>query len=383
MGAQKNTITINGRVYDTKSGMLISSGVNHNIVTPSQKNITQPALHATPRNVDGVVRKRGITHSLSNQPQPRQKKKISNKVSRKTPSEATTFHQKTEVPKTLMRHVVQKPVTQKTDPTTKAVSIIVTQPAHKIIQTKHASIKSRQATVTKSSSIHKFFPKSQHNVTVKTAFIPVQSAPPEEKDLSAPAPNKLAPPIAHSSSRFLQSAKTTTLLEDGIRNASSHKNNKYSHKNSKNTLIKYVASFSAVFILGLFFAYNNAPNFSMKMASKEAGFSASIPRYKPTGYSLKRSIQYQTGKVVVSYGSNLDEQKYSVTQIKTNMDPSSMISSYFGYAKDKYITNIVKGRTIYIYNGHNATWIDGGIWYNIEGSAQLSNDQLLKIAASI
>jgi len=38
---------------------------------------------------------------------------------------------------------------------------------------------------------------------------------------------------------------------------------------------------------------------------------------------------------------------------------------------------------IYVYNGSNATWINNGVRYTIEGDSSLSIDQLLKITASI
>jgi hypothetical protein len=41
------------------------------------------------------------------------------------------------------------------------------------------------------------------------------------------------------------------------------------------------------------------------------------------------------------------------------------------------------GRTIYIYDGNKATWVDGGVWFNIDGKANLNSDQLLKIADSL
>ncbi len=40
------------------------------------------------------------------------------------------------------------------------------------------------------------------------------------------------------------------------------------------------------------------------------------------------------------------------------------------------------GKTIYIYEDSKATWVNGGVWYQINGNASLTSDQLLRIANS-
>jgi len=122
----------------------------------------------------------------------------------------------------------------------------------------------------------------------------------------------------------------------------------------------------------------------MQIASRNVGFTAAIPRYQPTGFGLNKSIQYQPGRVILRYASATDAaSNFTITQEKTALDSASMVNSYLGTTKDRAVEQSSNGRTVYIYNGSNATWVDGGIWYNIQGNAQLSTDQLLRIAASM
>jgi hypothetical protein len=47
-----------------------------------------------------------------------------------------------------------------------------------------------------------------------------------------------------------------------------------------------------------------------------------------------------------------------------------------------YQTLDIDGTTVYRY-GNNATWISGGILYTINGSVNLSNEQVTKIVRSV
>jgi hypothetical protein len=384
LGAQKNTITINGRIYDTKSGKLISTASMSQQTSYLPKQAA-PSVTAKPKNVDGVVR----IGNASNLTKPRIAKKSSTAATsrtkrtvRSTPTQATILHQKAERPKTLMRRVVKKPLPLKASNTARAVSGLVDQPAHHIVQSGLVSIKSRSTTIPRSKTIHHFNSYAPSIVSKKTEHIPVKTAPLRNVESVIKSPRSLAPPltIKGPTSRPLTAH---SIIEEGLRNATSHKRQKHAIHRFKNHGIKFSASLAIVFLLGGFFAYNNVPRISVKLAASKAGFSASIPSYKPVGYTIDKSIQYQTGKVVINYGSNIDNKTYSLVQEKTDLDSASMISSYLGSNSQKYSVNTVRGRSIYIYDDYNAMWVDGGVWYDLKGNAQLTYDQLLKIASSL
>ena len=48
----------------------------------------------------------------------------------------------------------------------------------------------------------------------------------------------------------------------------------------------------------------------------------------------------------------------------------------------KYATYNDAGLTIYTY-GTDAAWVNGGVLYTVEGSANLSNEQIRRIATSL
>lgn len=139
----------------------------------------------------------------------------------------------------------------------------------------------------------------------------------------------------------------------------------------------------AALLLTGFFVYQNIPNLSMRVASTRAGFSAQLPGYKPAGFSQEKLVSYAPGKVTVSFRSNSDERQFQLTQQSSNWNSQALADNYLAKADKQYQTFQASGKTIYIYDNSSATWVNGGVWYQIEGQSDLSSDQLLKIANSI
>jgi hypothetical protein len=136
-------------------------------------------------------------------------------------------------------------------------------------------------------------------------------------------------------------------------------------------------------LLGGFFAIQNVPNLSMRVAAARAGFDASMPGYSPSGFSFKGPIKYSPGQVTISFDSNTDDREYTVTQRSTNWNSDALLSNYVVTSNKQYQTYLDRGRTLYIYDESNATWIDNGVWYQVEGNSDMTTDQLVRIASSI
>jgi hypothetical protein len=139
----------------------------------------------------------------------------------------------------------------------------------------------------------------------------------------------------------------------------------------------------AVVLLAGFFAIQNVPNLSMRVAATRAGFDASMPGYKPAGFSFKGPIKYSPGQVSVAYSSNTDDRAYEVKQKASNWNSDALRANFVESEGKQYQTFQDRGRTLYIYNGSNATWVDDGVWYQIEGESDMTTDQLIRIASSI
>lgn len=93
-------------------------------------------------------------------------------------------------------------------------------------------------------------------------------------------------------------------------------------------------------------------------------------------------IQYGEGAVTLSYQSNSDDRNFQIVQKSSDWNSQSLLENFVS-DKEPYQTFQDKGRTIYIYGKSSATWVSGGVWYQIEGESDLSSDQLLRIVSSL
>jgi hypothetical protein len=98
---------------------------------------------------------------------------------------------------------------------------------------------------------------------------------------------------------------------------------------------------------------------------------------------LAGPVQYSAGQITISYKSNSDDRNFQLVQRNSDWNSQSLLNNFVTREDEKYLTYQDKGKTIYVYDGNNATWVSGGIWYQVEGKSSLSSDQLLKIASSL
>lgn len=353
MRPKSNTIELNGKRYDAKTGKVVTGST---IVKPGSK----PAAAKTGGNIDGFSR--------------RPKTVTRNKTT------ATAVHRKTEKSKTLMRNVVKKPAAPK--PKAAIPAVKKSRPSiHMDIDPKRIS---RAKTVHKSPLVSKFG-GTQKRVRPVTAPLPVKPAPDE-------------PPMLHTHGKpDVASAKRKSVhqkaLQKALDEATSHKQpktkktsrrQKLSHKlRVSNRTVNIAAASLAVMLLSGFVAYQNIPNLSMQIATARAGVNGTLPGYQPAGFGLVGPIRYQNGQIVLNYASRSDERQFKVSQTATQWNSDTLQENFLVSAEKTYQTFQNSGKTIYIYDDNNATWVDGGVWYQIEGNSALSNDQLLRMAASM
>ena len=137
----------------------------------------------------------------------------------------------------------------------------------------------------------------------------------------------------------------------------------------------------ALLAFGGYLTYLSMPNISIKMAAVQSGINAKYPGYKPDGYALNGPIKFKSGEVSMKYAYADGSSEYTLTQQKSNWD-SAAVKEYFTEKSKSPTTTMVDGLTIYS-SGKNAVWVNGGILYQITGSANLSNEQIQKIATSL
>ncbi len=362
MGVKKNTITINGRVYDASTG----------------RPITDSQIKTVAKTADST----NISPVKPQPVKPMHKIKVHVASDRTPASQAHAIHVRTERPKTLIRSAVKKPVASKPNI---SIAAPISQPSHTIVRGTHQKREQRASQTIRSKHISKFEHYSA-GVVRKTADIPVKQAPGNTKHAKPQAARysiQDTPPSLQFQKSPTKQTAGRNIFEDALQTATSHKTVHRAKKRTYGRLGRLGAAGLTVLILGIFFTYQNAPRIALRNAQSSIGFNAKLPGYNPSGFGLSGPVQYQKGMVVINFRSNSDDRQYTVTQASTTLDNTAMVQQYLASQNKSYETTLVKGQPIYIYENSRATWVSHGVWYTIDGNAGLTKDQLTNIVASI
>jgi hypothetical protein len=363
----KNFIEINGKKYDATTGRLITDEPHKIPKAPSKQAHVAPAAPISgPKVVDGFMRpKPSHSHPAAHQP-----KHIE--------------HHKPHKSKTLMRKSVAKPevpakvITHKNplnipDTTNEPEGLMLSRPDSKR--------NARAESTKKNGLISRFGFSSKKNLKHSSTHKTIGASEPKHDQQVAKHPNVI---------------KKDDMVHKAISRSEHHQKVAHGHKHRTpirhrvakkvgvSNRVANIAAASLVIVLVIgFVAYQNVPNLNMRIASTRAGFNASLPGYKPSGFSMAKNIEATPGQVVISFKSNSDDRSFKIIEKTSNWNSEVLLEKYITQNEVVYQTFQDKGKTIYIYDGSNATWVDAGVWYRVEGSSSLTNDQLLDIASSI
>ncbi len=344
---------LNGNRYDASTGELLSS-----TQITSNKPSGSPNSSAS---IDGFV-SASPRKERNHQPKP---------LSRTTTKS-----------KTLMRTAVAKPAAPVKKSNTQTVKSDISRPS-----VAPSPVRQERAKQVKRSSLISKFGSEVKRIT-KYSSLPV-----------AKEPTKELPPT-HAPAVLIASAKSSTRepntkqsFESALQNATSHHNAKIKKKPrlhkvaSKLKIAPSLLNVSLLFltflVIGGYFAYNNVPNLAMRVASTRSGIDGDIPDYQPAGFSIKGAIKYQPGQIVITYGSHSDERSYTVTERNSEWNSETLLENHVAVNRRPYQTVQDKGKTIYMYDGDSASWVDKGIWYEVDGNTSLNTDQVLRVANSL
>lgn len=361
INSKQSVLEINGKKYDARTGKVLSS-------SPIQKNSNQ---------LSKTIKKPMTNSGMMD-------------ISRPSPNATSRRRRITERSQTLMRQAVKKPGVK---PTLKKVSHkslssdIGTSPKpikSKLRLTSEQEIarQSRASKISRSSLVSKFGGSTKSNqaaqkTVAKITELPVKTAPSLSKRTTNNQTGK--------------QVRANTIIEQGLQNAKSHTeqfNKKQISKRSSKKIIRrkilsYGAGTLAALLLLGFYAYQNIPNLSMRYATTRSGIHASLPKYKPAGFALSNKIEYNPGQVTVNFASNSDDREFRITQRETSWNSEALLSSYVTSKSEQIQKYEDKGKTIFLYGENNATWVNGGVWYDINGDSNLNSDQLIRIASSM
>lgn len=362
MGNNKNVIELNGKVYDALSGALLQVG-----------GAAKQGAQKTGKAIDSVV---------SRVPKPKTTPKASASARHINSKRAHSQ----EPSKTLMRSSVKKPSkNSKTKHAQASISSLTTKVATVLPPAARASIHERRLArskqVSKSSAIRRFNPI---DITKKQlAALPVKQ-PTDKK--SIPTQGAKHHTATKPASRIQKEVAV------GLAKATSHQQKPLAKKQVKRkmsrkrrALIELVSIIvGVVILLGLAgtLLYRNLPSIELHLASSRSGVKAEMPSYKPSDFKATTPVKYAPGIVTINFKSSSGKE-FSLVQQNSDWDSQTLKATFLTTSHPAYQTLEANGRTIYVYDKGSATWVNGGIWYQLSGSADLSNSQIINIATSL
>lgn len=383
--ANTNIIEINGKRYDATTGELLAAPkatkVIDGFVKPSQSAQVVSAITPAARPVQpatAAVSRPTVTDI-------------------RKPNHLAAPH-KPQRGQTLMRTAVHKPApglkrqVKAITPTT----ILAKQPEVSVqpklsISTVRPSRQARAEQVNRSEKVQKFAPSEQFPTAAQAFVIPAQ---PSESVASA------VPIIPVATAPEATSKSSLDIFERALQQATAHEQQPYNPRQAAKAARKaerqqkaaarpvhrrlstVVAASLAVIALTGLFAYTNRTAIKLHFASAAAGFQASVPAFKPAGYSLA-ALNYGAGQVNANFHNTVTGTTYSVLQKPSNWDSSTLLENFVQPKSSTYQTLQSAGRTIYVYGNNNATWVDRGVWYQITSNGTLSTSDVLRIASSL
>lgn len=396
--SKTNIIELNGKRYDALTGNFLGESaavVTHqhgaptghrgrfidgfiktpkNLSTNNTQQLTQPVRHAPFIPVSPVPIKKTV----------RAPKHTPNHVAAHQPEHA----------KTLMRTVVKKPshkpalkIHTPTEMTAAPVSALVPKLSVSKVDPDRSA---RAQDIKKSDAVKKFSPNQQQRPALQRAAItgtPVRAraAAPIPTHRTVPLQSNTTPTTAPTRSAT-PAAKPADIFEAAIAHATSHEQQSPAHfskkRRARKRLVNVIAGVAAAFVIAGFIGYLNAPNIELRIASVRAGFHATLPSYQPVGYAMAHSVQTHGNQIAVSFHSD-NGSGFKLTQQASNWDSATLYDNIVAVNNKQHQTIENNGRTIYLYNGTNAAWVNAGVLYQITGDAELSNDQISQLAASM
>lgn len=409
---RNNVIELNGKTYDAGTGALLGE---------SRVKATPRAHGSGPhhgRAIDGFVRKRQgtITAPTTTVKPSAAVKQTTAKVQhpktgksfdmRRSPKAAVKAHAP-EKPKTLMRHVVQKPkVHMKPAIKTTVPSEMMARPASDIAKPLEKKLSvtqvnpfrlARSRQVSKSHHIRRFGRQDTAAVSVSAVRPQYNSGRVPQRAVSPANVNarpqvqaieqvSAARPIAANAQvapmpKSKESA--ADIFEAALAHATSHEQAApvRQHSARRRKLVNVLAGVGAFLLIGGFIGYLNMTNIELRVASMRAGFHAQLPSYKPAGYAMNGSIESGDGRIAMSFRSG--DSIYTITQEASDWNSATLLDQTALEEGQPSQTIQSKGRTIYIYDDSNATWVNGGVRYKISGNATLEADELVALATSM
>lgn len=372
--AKNSIFELNGKAYDARSGALLGNAprVPHTATVQHMPLRSAPSRHTA--SMDGMVaspklRLHTPKHVSAHQPQPT-KTLMRQAVTPPHPGKLNIARQPASNVRPQAAVAPQAPAMAATVPKLSSAAIDPMR-AH------------RARVVNRSQAVNHFRPApTQH-----------QAAQPLPQPEPTPAPlqpsQQLHTPTRAQVASYDEQLEQD-LFEQALAEATSHEepapaeslSQSVKRKGSRSRrILAVVASLGVFVVLCGFVAYQNRQQIQLQMASAKAGFAASTPLYMPQGYTAGK-MKYVSGSVATSFQAN-GKKPFIIIQKKSNWDSQTLLDSFVAVSNQDYRGFQSNGRTVYVIGKGQATWVNGGIWYQIKDANNLNDEQLVKIATSM
>jgi hypothetical protein len=381
-----NIIEINGKRYDALSGKLLGDAGVGTVVTPV-------AQRSSGGSMDGFVSKKPVAAPVATQvasvaPVATATQQFSDVVRPK--SAAHVKPHKTTPSQTLMRHAVTKPapslkrhtkVQQRTD-------VLVKQPSI-TVKPKMSSYQLDPKRVMRAKQTQKHPEANRYALQRSGPVLAAAAATPAAAITTATPQAAVMASAQAASPRHASHTNATDIFEQALARANSHIEKPVARRHTKHrraffgarSLSVGAAGLAVVLLVG-FFAWQQRANLTMRYAATKSGVAASLPGYRPAGFSAGK-FSYSPGLVAVNFQNSASGDSFALIEKSSTWDSQALLDSFVATRSRTYQTIDAAGRTIYTYGNNNATWVDNGVWYQVNSQGSLSTNQLVQLALSM
>lgn len=320
MTKDETTTTVNGQAYDTQTGLPVARTSAHT-----------PTGQTTPHRP------------------------------------ATALHASTQKSKTLRRVPTKKPEAKKPDTLS---PLVARRPQRRSLDiARHPQVKKTATTPLRAPETPDIAPRTHPHVEKANQRLGAK------KTSHHPAPHKTPTP------KEIKNAEIARALEK----STSGKKEKHIKRQST-TRRKKITRFSIIgaaiaIIIGVI-VWINLPSLSVRFAASQTGVSATVPHYTPEGFRMQWPVGTKDNYVSITYTAHDTDTSFTLGQSNSSWNSDAVRSMVEEDSEGRFLTSRDRGITVYTYNG-NAAWVNRGILYTIEGTADLSSDDIMRIANSL
>lgn len=190
------------------------------------------------------------------------------------------------------------------------------------------------------------------------------------------------PPIFHHRTHSKKEAHIKRQLAASTAHKAAPHKRVHQHAPLRRRAPALAAGMAVLVMITGFVVYQSIPGLSVNLASRQAGFSATLPKYTPGGFKLSGPVEYGKGRVVLSFRSNTDDRHYKIEQHPSMLTDTELKEQVAEDTSGKYQAFNDGGQAIFI-TADSATWVKDGVQFSLKGESGLSSTQIVSIASSL